>query len=295
MSDQDLTATDQSRGFTGLNWVIALGGFFGGLVFGGMLLFGQKQADSDTKSADVSAKHAFRQTIVSDEQSKPDRTDDSTRQTLHSTDRSNDLQSEVERLRMELEQVELQSQVDQLKRELSQAKVNTQGSSSRLRTNGRKRHTQVQQESKTGNRPDGKNTLAYWNQLNSIIEQEAAMRRPPEGGLSAANVADFLQRRGDAGKFAADSIRGLNNRGVDSALIVFGGKLAKWYENSVDAAQSGGSLLGADPNSRRGKPGQTYKKSEHQLQSDVKAINKDGQQLRSKLSRKYDLVFPPLK
>ena len=102
----------------------------------------------------------------------------------------------------------------------------------------------------------GRRTLAYWGALNEIMATEEATRQAPPGGLTQANVADFLSRRGQAGKFAARAFRKLNPTGVDPEVVRHGSDLAAWYEKGTQLNNTAGFLLHqADGATRRGSAG----------------------------------------
>ncbi|MFN0198668.1 MAG: hypothetical protein ACKVT0_18120 [Planctomycetaceae bacterium] len=142
----------------------------------------------------------------------------------------------------------------------------------------------------------GETTLAYWNEINSIIEQEQQLRSVPHEGLTAANAQEFLSRRSQSGEFAVQALSGLNSKGVDPEVLALTKSLRDWYAVGVRNAKTGENLLAkADEKSRKGAPGQRWKSSELEHGKAVERINQSAGTLRKKLIQKYKLDFPPLR
>lgn len=149
-------------------------------------------------------------------------------------------------------------------------------------------------------RPDaaapGPATLAYWNAINAVIEQEEKMRAAPTEGISNSNAVDFTDRRIAAGTFAAESLKTLPSAGVDSDAIALSGKLAAWYLKGVEICKKGKYLLEkADVKTRKGPQGKEWQKQDKEHQQSVAGLNAQGEQVRTRLAAKYRLTFPPLK
>ena len=142
----------------------------------------------------------------------------------------------------------------------------------------------------------GRRTLAYWRALNEIMATEEATRQAPSGGLTQANVADFLSRRGQAGKFAARAFRKLNPTEVDPEVVRHVSDLAAWYEKGTQLNQTADFLLHqADGATRRGSAGSDWGNAEKQHNQAVNGLNRRGDLLRQKMIEKYGLAFPDLK
>jgi hypothetical protein len=142
---------------------------------------------------------------------------------------------------------------------------------------------------------EGATTLAYWNNLNSIMTQEEGMRNTP-GKVTAENASGFVNSLAAANTFAANEIRGLDTKNVDPEVRALGGEIADWYAAGAAINGESSSLLNeADAESRRGGRGKSYEKSEHEHRQQVEAINREGDTLRGKMSKKYGLDFPDLK
>ncbi len=143
---------------------------------------------------------------------------------------------------------------------------------------------------------NGAATLAYWNEINSIIEQEEKLRSVPLGGLTAANAKDFLSRRSDSGEFAFRALSELDPKGVDAEVLSLSKSLRDWYERESKNAKEGENLLTkGDEKSRKGSPGKQWKSSELEHGKAVETINRTGAALRKKLIQKYKLNFPLLR
>jgi hypothetical protein len=142
----------------------------------------------------------------------------------------------------------------------------------------------------------GQRTLAYWTQLNDIMAREEQMRNVPLGGLTAANARDFLHRRGQAGKFAADAIHALPGRGVDAEVIGIAADIATWYDRGTENNGMASFLLSkADSSARQGQSGQQWEESEKQHHASVDDINRRGDEVRRRMIEKYGLPFPDLR
>lgn len=141
----------------------------------------------------------------------------------------------------------------------------------------------------------GARTLEYWNALNSVIEQETAMRAPP-AKLTAENALAFVGSRSRAARFAADAITAIPTTDVDPDVIALAIDLAAWYEDEFAiSGNAQGLLASSDIAARKGAAGKSWKASEEQHRKDCDAINLRGKQLQSRMSKKYDSSFPPLK
>ncbi|MEX0727922.1 MAG: hypothetical protein WEB58_22310 [Planctomycetaceae bacterium] len=142
----------------------------------------------------------------------------------------------------------------------------------------------------------GEATLAYWNEMNSIIAEEEQIRAVPFGGLNKFNAQNFLSRRVQSGEFAANALSQLGRAEVDPEAIALAKSLGDWYLRGSKIAQSGETLLvKGNANSRNGAQGNQYKSSELDHSKAVEDINRKGSELQQKLSKKYGLEFPPLK
>ena len=68
-----------------------------------------------------------------------------------------------------------------------------------------------------------------------------------------------------------------------------------WYNQGIANSHAAGSLLqSADIASRQGQPGQDWQAAEKQHREQCLQINRQGEQLRDALSRKYGVAFPKL-
>ena len=142
----------------------------------------------------------------------------------------------------------------------------------------------------------GQRTLAYWNELNNIMLREEQMRKAPMGGLTAQNVKNFLKRRGQANKYAADAIHRLPTELVDPAVIAQASAIAGWYNHGSQVNDTADHLVSKGSGSeRRGAPGEAWKQAEQQHNQSVDDINRRGDELRQQMIQKYGLPFPDLR
>jgi hypothetical protein len=140
----------------------------------------------------------------------------------------------------------------------------------------------------------GQRTLAYWNQLNSIMSREAAMRAAPPQ-ITAANAMSFVSGRTSAFEYAGTAIRQLNTKGVDPQAVSIGREIAAWYDQGIANSRSAESLLGSDDTAgRQGAPGQSWSSAEKQHREACLVINRRGEQLRQELTQRYGITFPAL-
>jgi len=224
-------------------------------------------------------------------------------------DDSNDeerLGREVAELRRQLEQEKLKTELAETRRELAALQADSLSRRPQPVATPRRRETERREtvsipRAETRSRAEspkqtrGRRTLEYWNQMNGIFEQEASMRAVPSGGLTAQNAGDFLQRRASAGEFAAQSLRDLDQKNVDVEVVKLAKKIAVWYEKGVKNNNVAGGLLGANRETRQGSKGKQWKSAEKRHNRAVNDINRKGEQVRAKMSKKYGLTFPPMK
>jgi hypothetical protein len=94
------------------------------------------------------------------------------------------------------------------------------------------KRTAKKQRAAAGNAGEGTATLAYWNGLNSIMNQELSMRNTPTK-VTADNANGFVESLASADQFAAKSIRELDTKNVDPEVVSLSGELAGWYEEGA--------------------------------------------------------------
>ncbi len=138
-------------------------------------------------------------------------------------------------------------------------------------------------------------TLAHWNRMNDVIDQEAAMRQAPSGGITAANAGDFLSRRIEAGQFAAGELRSLPTEQVDPAVLRLNAKLAAWYERGAQISSTGRRLLAGSESARRGPEGKAWQAADKSHQGEVQSLNLEAAQIQRAMQSKYRLAFPALR
>lgn len=143
----------------------------------------------------------------------------------------------------------------------------------------------------------GSSTLAFWNQLNDIIERELHMRETPsQDSLDETAAGGFLERRKAAAQFAVEAIRELDRQDVDGDVARLADRIVAWYDRTVAASDAALGLLNKAPeHERKGARGQQWQREEENLGKEVERINADARALREALSKRFGLAFPPLK
>lgn len=142
----------------------------------------------------------------------------------------------------------------------------------------------------------GPTTLAYWNRLNEIIEREFAMRgTPSKDDLDEESAGGFLQRRKAAAEYANEAIDSISREDVDPEVLELADEIMAWYDDTIAACRSADRLMAeASDSERKGGPGKSWQREEQRLTREVERINASGARLRERLSREYNLPFPPL-
>ncbi len=267
-------------GFTEVTWAIVGTGFLLGILIGSIFIVGRGGLLACSTSSETTAATVAESAPAS---------------TAPSTSNASDLVAEREQLTRELEAEKLRLEVEALRQELAglQSPTGTDDSAESPSVPASESKRLTTQPVSTVS--PGTATLAYWNHLNAIILQEAAMRAAPAGGVTASNAGGFLDTRMQAAEFAMTNIRDLDADGVDAKVLSLGEDLAKWYENGRDVAEQGMHLLTkATTEERQGSPGKQYQAAERALTKQVNEINSDGERVRQAMSQKYGLDFSSL-
>lgn len=140
----------------------------------------------------------------------------------------------------------------------------------------------------------GETTLAYWNRLNDVIAKEAAMRAAP-ANVTAGNAAGFVDARLQAGRFASGALRELDATGVDPEVVAISRELVAWYDEEVTLNTKAQTLLkSSDIAARKGGAGSSWRAGEERHQRTCAEINRRAAELRTRLTARYGLEFPPL-
>lgn len=292
MARVDSFLDNRRSGFAKLEWTLIGGGLAAGLIGGAMMLTGQEHSAPAGEPEPARTAAAVKST---DDQEQPG-------STVSQPDPTDALEDEIRELRSRLEKERMRNEIEELRRELAgvqsrgPAQRGTRRSNRTDRQRGGVRPAEQEEISDISSEADsaGQRTLDFWNQMNSIIVQEAAMRSVPTGGVSANNAADFLDRRIASGEFATQALRKLDTTSVDRHAIQLLGKLIDWYADGVKVCKKGRKLLDADPKTRRGPKGKAWQKAEKKHNGEVQEVNALGARVRDKLSKKYGLDFPPL-
>jgi len=128
------------------------------------------------------------------------------------------------------------------------------------------------------------------------MEQEEEMRSLTGGSLTRSNAGGFIRRRGEAARFAADAIRKLPTKAVDREAVQLARDIADWYEQGAEINDQAEFLYHrGSVAQRKGSLGQSWAAAEKQHNAAVDALNRRGDALRDKLSRKYGLEFADLR
>lgn len=272
-----------------INPAVIVGGFAGGLLIGGFLLWqntGRAVAEVETQTVQAPVQApTWQQAIRAIPELPPVEAN---------------LVHENERLKTELQQAKLEKELAEARRELAELKTGAGTSrrppQSRASISAPIDRVQASTQSNSNDKAPtkGELTLEYWNKMNSIFTQEAAMRSVPTGGLTAANAADFLQRRASSGEFAAKSLRELEPTNVDREVVSLVAEITAWYQKGVRNNQNAGGLLEANQKTRQGSRGNQWKSAEKNHTQQINSINRKGERIRKKMSKKYGLSFPPM-
>ncbi len=269
-------------GFTEVTWAIVGTGFLLGILIGSIFIVGRGGSSCSLfAGSSCPEPEAVATAPSAPSQMKPVDT--------------SDLTAERESLTHELEAEKLRLEVAALRQELTGLRsptnpVESVGSPATPASTSARLPTQP-----VAVISQGEATLAYWNHLNALILQEAAMRAAPAGGVTASNADGFLEARMQAAEFAAVSIRELETDGVDRSVHSLSEALAAWYQDGHDVAKQGLHLLTkASPEERQGSVGMRYQAAERSHSTAVNEINSEGERVRQSMTQKYRLNFPPL-
>jgi len=141
----------------------------------------------------------------------------------------------------------------------------------------------------------GERTLAFWNEMNNIIDREAQMRTVPAGGVNDNNASRFIDARVAAGEYAVQAFAALESKSVDRDVVALSKQLGDWYAKGVAICKTGQEVLGSDAATRRGQAGLSWKAGEFTHAAAVNALNKQGATVRAAMTKKHGIAFPPLK
>lgn len=138
-------------------------------------------------------------------------------------------------------------------------------------------------------------TLAYWNQLNAILDQESSLRVAPDE-VTEANALPFVELRARAAEFAAESLRKLDTEQVDAEVVALGQELAGWYDDGAKLNREAAYLLEeGTTEARQGARGETWKTGEQTHRQQCDLLNRRGELVRQQMTAKYEIAFPPMK
>lgn len=153
-----------------------------------------------------------------------------------------------------------------------------------------------QQASSAQKAEQGRRTLAYWNKLNDIMENEESMRRVPFGGLTKSNAANFMKRRDKAGRFAIAAFDKLDDKLVDPDAVDLAREIRDWYAAGVELNRQGSELHRSnDAQARQGTAGKSWGDATKHHNQSVAELNRRGDRLQEKLTQRYGLRFPDLR
>ena len=196
-----------------------------------------------------------------------------------SSNQTDSLADERQRLEAELENLKLQQEIAALRQKLHGGDPAT-----------------AAEPSPAAAIPTASATLAFWNRMNDVIERETQLRSAPLGGITSANAGSFLTARIEAAEFAVTSLRALDTSGVDARAVAVSASVASWYEQGRRVADMGRDLLTeGSVKQRQGTAGQQYQTEERRHAAAVGAVNDEGERVRQQLIEEYGIAFPPLK
>jgi hypothetical protein len=141
--------------------------------------------------------------------------------------------------------------------------------------------------------PTRKQTLAYWNRLRNIAQDEAGLQTGTQAALSHTNADHAFALRGRVSQFAAKAVEAIPTEQVDSEALQLGQQLADWYVKSGNLYQQAARLW-SDRNAQQSAAQLTrqWETSERQLQNEGQLLVNKAASVQASLSRRYKGEFP---
>jgi hypothetical protein len=104
--------------------------------------------------------------------------------------------------------------------------------------------------------PEERKTLtrAYWDALNECVRVEAELRQTREPAVGGAELHEYLARRSEGHRAAAETIDQLNLRGVDAHVAGYAESIQSWHEEGASLFTEAQELLTDAPTAQLSGP-----------------------------------------
>lgn len=273
-------------GMSRLEWCMIAGGLAGGVLLGGIMLHGKTPPEKIEVTAVVQPPAA--EVPVTRTIDREAELDLLKRRIAELQQLQLEEQAAAENAAGELSDAALveEPSADELA-EITAAGTNTAGSTDPRAESPETSSSRIEMSA-------GETTLAYWNRLNEIIAKEGAMRAAP-ANVTAGNATGFVDARLQAGRFASGAIHNLDATGVDPGVVSLSRELIAWYDEEVSLNTRAQALLNSnDIAARKGAAGSSWRSGEERHQRTCTEINRRAAELRTRLTERYGLEFPPL-
>lgn len=142
--------------------------------------------------------------------------------------------------------------------------------------------------------PTRKQTLAYWNRLRNIVQDEAALQANARAAWNEANADSTFALRGRVSQFAAKTVEAIPTERVDREAVKLGQQLVDWYRES-GAHNQRAAQLWSDRNAQKSAAQLTraWETADRQLRNEAELLVNKAASVRASLSRRYKSEFPP--
>ena len=97
-------------------------------------------------------------------------------------------------------------------------------------------------------------TRAYWDALNECVKVESDHRQTREPAVGGAELHEYLSRRSDGHRTAAESIDQLSLRGVDAHVAAYAESIQAWHEEGASLFAEAQDLLTDAPTAQLSGP-----------------------------------------
>ena len=97
-------------------------------------------------------------------------------------------------------------------------------------------------------------TRAYWEALNECVKVEAEHRQTRQPAVGGAELHEYLSRRSEGHRTAADTIDQLNLRGVDAHVAAYAESIQAWHEEGASLFAEAQDLLTDAPTAQLSGP-----------------------------------------
>jgi hypothetical protein len=137
-------------------------------------------------------------------------------------------------------------------------------------------------------------TLAYWNRLRELINEEETTRTQGEANAAGDGRA-MLYAQAKAFRQAAEAIGGMDAEGVDPEATALAEALEEWYEQAADLSDEGTRLDEGDLASSSGPLGRRWHSAKKQQSERLDLLTRKIVSVQGKLSARYRKTFPDLR